>query len=67
MKIVEIRATLEALMSPEAGCPDPFGWAQLKADWEDMRHSVPASYWPILDDRIALVEGRIALAKLADR
>jgi hypothetical protein len=57
MHLTEIRRQLDALTAPGAA-PDPTAVAHLRSAWEGRRSTVLPAYWPIIDDRLALLERR---------
>ncbi|MEO1742412.1 MAG: hypothetical protein AAFR99_11475 [Cyanobacteria bacterium J06629_9] len=50
MKAYEIRAELEKWA--ETGPVDQEAWDQLSNKWEAVRATTPASYHPVIDDRL---------------
>jgi hypothetical protein len=59
MKLTELRQKLEDYSAPGAALPIRSEWVGLKANWESIRHTTYEEFWPVIDDRISLVESRI--------
>jgi hypothetical protein len=57
MQLTEIRRQLGDLTAPGV-VPDPTAVAHLRSAWEGLRSTVLPAYWPIIDDRLALLERR---------
>ena len=66
MQAPQIRATLDAwlweLSRDRTATPPPAQLAQLRQSWAALRPQLPASYRPIIDDRLALVDSYISRA-----
>ncbi|XGB43230.1 MAG: hypothetical protein LVS60_05495 [Nodosilinea sp. LVE1205-7] len=66
MQAPEIRATLDGwlweLSRDRTATPPPDALAQLRQHWESLRPKLPASYRPIIDDRMSLLTSYISRA-----
>lgn len=59
MKLNEIRKAVEDYSAPDAPPPNPEYWANLKQEWAALKPQILSDYWPIIDDRIAIVDRRL--------
>ena len=60
MDLIDIRRRLEDYTAPGSAPPPPREWEALKRAWQGIKPAVHQDYWPIIDDRIALVESMAA-------
>jgi hypothetical protein len=59
MKLNEIRKAVEDYSAPGAAPPSPDYWANLKQKWAALKPQILSDYWPIIDDRIAIIDRRL--------
>ena len=60
MDLLDIRRHLETYTAPGSAPPPPKEWEALKRAWASIKPGTHPEYWPIIDDRIALVESMAA-------
>lgn len=57
----QIRQTLDSWLAPGASLPTPETVQGIRREWLALKPHLLTSYWPIIEDRLSLVESRIRL------
>jgi hypothetical protein len=57
----QIRQTLDSWLAPGASLPAPETVQEIRRQWQALKPKLHASYWPIIEDRLSLVDSLMRL------